>query len=445
MSPPAPSVAQQVAARGTAVVVAALALAGVGTGATLHAWRVHAHDEALLAAVHDHAHAVDDDWAVEHDRPRPRVWTVHADDPWVPAAIAADVVAQERPRWLDVGDERVAVVLLERERHGVEDHRVVAAAAPRITLVRSVGGFALAYGVLAALAALAATWTLQRLVRRAFAPLDVARADVARVVALGQHQRVATDAPAEVAGLLRDVNGLLDRLDAAFEAQGRFTAEAAHELRTPVTAMLGELDVALRHPRDADSLRATLVSTREEVDRLRRLVDGLTALVRLDAGEVDRHRELVRAAEVVDAVVAAEGPGLRAAGCALTVDVRDDPELEVHRPLLEAAVGNLLRNAARHAPCMPVSLTLRTEGDLAVFQVDDHGPGLSPADREAVFDRFARGGTARTRDRAGLGLGLPLAREVARRHGGDCVLDTAAAGGLSARLTVRLTRARTAP
>jgi two-component system osmolarity sensor histidine kinase EnvZ len=118
------------------------------------------------------------------------------------------------------------------------------------------------------------------------------------------------------------------------------------------------------------------------------------------------------------------------------LEVDDDPELQVHRSLLEISLGNLLRNAARHAPGAEVVVRVGRDGNTAVFEVDDAGPGIAEHEREALFDRFARAGESRRRDRSGLGLGLPIAREVARRHGGDCTLHDSPLGGLRARLTV---------
>jgi signal transduction histidine kinase len=185
-------------------------------------------------------------------------------------------------------------------------------------------------------------------VRRAFQPLDRALHEAAGVVGLGQGARLSVSGPREVRTLLEAMNAVLDRLDDAFHAQARFTAEAAHELRTPVTVMLGELDVTLRRPRGPEEYRATLATVREAVERLRDLVAGLTALARVDAGQVEQVRERLRASDVARAAAEAESRALDAAGCALRVRVERDAEVEGHPALLRAAVGNLLRNAATH-------------------------------------------------------------------------------------------------
>jgi two-component system, OmpR family, heavy metal sensor histidine kinase CusS len=137
---------------------------------------------------------------------------------------------------------------------------------------------------------------------------------------------------------------------------------------------------------------------------------------------------------VATGALSAEARTLQLAGNQVELVVEQDPELHANRPLLEVALANLLRNAARHAPGARVVLRVRRAGDRAVFEVDDAGPGVPPERREALFERFARGGDALRRDRHGLWLGLPIAREVARRHGGECALDAAPAGGLRARL-----------
>lgn len=428
------SVARRVASRGAGILVATLAVVGVGTAALLHSREVTALDQALLAAAHGRAHPdVPASVEVEHSRSPVDAWLVGPSDPRIPADLAARAARRERPLLVDLGDERV--VLLPFEVDGAEGAgaQLAAAAAPRVTLIGSVGPFIAIYSGIGALASILAVLVLFRAVRRSFTPLDDAREEAARVVGLGQGRRLTLAGPVEVRSLLAAINDLLERLDAAYHAQSRFTAEAAHELRTPVAAMLGEVEVALRGARTADEYRAALGSVREEIERLRRLVGGLTALARIDAGQLDGEREPVRAGELAGAALAAEAAVLAASGCRVRMDVTADPELEVHRALVEVALGNLLRNAARHAAGTQVVLRLSCEGGTALFDVDDGGPGL-PEQREGLFDRFARGGDARRTDRQGLGLGLPLAREVARRHGGDCVLLPSPLGGLRARL-----------
>jgi signal transduction histidine kinase len=475
---PVPSIASLVAQRGAAVLALTLGVVGLATGALLHLSARQALDQLLLAAAVGDAHPpVEAVWRAELDLAPVETWLVAVGDPRVPATLAAAARQSEEPLYADLGAIRLVLLAVEggeegderRQRRRVgrtgvgddedddsddksednraadgaasrdgEVHLLVAAAAPRIPLRASVGPFALAYALVGALAALGASLALRGVVRGAFAPLERARREATDVVALGQGRRLTAAGPVEVHALLAAINALLDRLDLAYAAQGRFTAEAAHELRTPVAALLGELEVALRHPRPAADYQAVLASAHEEVERLARLVAGLTALARLDAGQAEGSREPVRAGELVALALRGERALMEAAGCRVQVDLRADPELSGHVSLLEVALGNLLRNAAVYAPGRPVQVSVGQEGERVVFDVDDSGAGVPVGERESLFDRFARSGEARRLDRRGLGLGLAIARQVARRHGGDCVLLEAPGGGLRARLWLPL-------
>lgn len=432
------SVARRVALSGASILVATLLVVGIGTGVVLHTRQVRALDDALSAAAQGRAHPeVPVDVEVEHGVSAIETWLVSEGDRRVPAALVRKAFEHEGPLLADVGGERIALVPFEVEQADEERKGLAAAAAQKVTIAESVGPFIVAYSLLAVVASALASLAQVQAVRRAFRPLDRTRAEAASVLALGEGSRLTVDGPVEIRALIEAINDLLVRLEAAHEAQARFTAEAAHELRTPVTAMLGELDVALRAEAQGHAPGPLLSSLREEVDRLRRLVEGLVALARIDAGQIEKDRELLRAGELADRAVAAEARTLERAGCELLVHIDHDSQLEGHGAMLEVALANLLRNAARHAAGTRVELRVGRQGDLALFQVDDSGPGVCAEDREALFDRFARAPRARQRDREGLGLGLPLAREVARRHGGDCTLHPSPSGGLQVKLTVR--------
>lgn len=434
------SVARRVAGNGALVLVMTLAVVGIGTGAALHVQRTNALDEALLAAVHGRAHP-DPSAAIEIEHARSPVdtWLVEPGDPRVPREAVRSAQRAERPLFTTVGDRRLVLLEFEVEHERGETKLLAAASAPRMTLARSVGSFGLIYSLAAVLAALGASLALGASVRHEFRPLDRAREEASRVVDLASGRRLTEDGPVEIRSLIVAINELLERLDVAHRTQSRFTAEAAHELRTPVTAMLGELDVALRSERTREEYREVLVSSRDEVERLRRLVEGLTALARIDAGQIEHGRERVRAAELATSALESERKTASQPGSRVRLEIRADPEIEVERSLVEVALANLLRNAARHALGAEVVLSVDAENQHVIFDVDDAGPGVSVEEREALFDRFARSGPARQRDRSGLGLGLPIAREIARRHGGDCTLANSPLGGLRARLTLKIT------
>lgn len=438
------SVERRVTVGNVAILVVTLLLVGAGTAIALHWQRLNALDESLLAAAHGRAHP---DTArvveVEHSQSPIDAWLSEKGDSRVPEDLARRARRTERPVYRDVEGNRMVVLPFEirDEQYEHDDERgevirLAVAATPKPSIGETTGPFLLVYSVLAAIAALIAVFAQRRVIRRAFKPLERAREEAERVVGFDDEQRLTESGPVEIRSLLKAINDLLDRRDDAFEAQRRFTAEAAHELRTPVTTLLGELDVALREAKTAEEYRQALASMREEVDRLRRLVEALTALARIDTGQIEARRELVRAGEIADRAIQAEEAALEDAGNDVYLEIDEDPELQVHRSLLEIALGNLLRNAARHAPESEVVVRVRRDRDRAVFTIDDGGPGISPELRQHVFDRFSRGGEARREDSTGMGLGLPIAREVARRHGGDCTLAESPLGGLRVRLTL---------
>jgi signal transduction histidine kinase len=217
----------------------------------------------------------------------------------------------------------------------------------------------------------------------------------------------------EIVRLARTLNALLRSLQGLVSQQQSFVADAAHELRSPLAGLRVQLEVAQAHP-DLVVLPELLDELGHDVARLGRLVDDLLALARMESGQP---LGLVR----VDlrALAGAEGA---------PVEVLGDPAA------LLRLVDNLRSNAQRHA--RHVVLTTSRQGEDAVLDVDDDGPGIPVADRERVFDRWVRLDTSRARVEGGTGLGLALVREIARRHGGDVVVLDAPLGG--ARLRVRI-------
>jgi signal transduction histidine kinase len=157
---------------------------------------------------------------------------------------------------------------------------------------------------------------------------------------------------------------------------------------------------------------------------LQEVVEGLLVLARLDAG-----REVPPAVRAAGDLVrdAAQHEGVDA-----SLDGVGDERVVVHPELAAIALRNLVRNAARHGGSTRVVFRTRRVGDLVRIEVEDRGPGVPPEAREQVFDTLARGARARADDPEGLGLGLPLARRIARSEGGDCVLEAGAQGGTCA-------------
>jgi signal transduction histidine kinase len=248
--------------------------------------------------------------------------------------------------------------------------------------------------------------------------------------------------------LAETLNAMLARLEAAFAELRRFTADAAHELRTPLTALKGGLEVALRHPRSADEYARTLRESLEEVDRLVRLAEDLLLLSRAAAGAGLARRPV----EVEPLVLDALDTGLRLArGTGISVRLGAvEPALVVgDAGALRRVLVNLVENAVKYTPPGGVvELGLRREGPppapagpppaapaaapaagWVAVEVRDSGIGIDPADAGRIFERFVRLDEARSRETGGAGLGLAIARSIARAHGGDITVESALKAG----------------
>ncbi len=214
------------------------------------------------------------------------------------------------------------------------------------------------------------------------------------------------------------------RLRAARDDQHRLVADAAHELRTPLAVLRTDIDVTLRRERTPEELRETLVRVREETDRLGSLARRLLDLASVRA-EVREHQPidvvpLVSGALEPWVVTAAERHLTLRAHLPAQLNTRCDPSG------LRQVLDNLLANAFDFAPPhTEVEVRLAVEGSQFVLQVRDHGPGVPPADREAVFAPFHR----LNHQRQGSGLGLAIVREVAEQHGGKAWIEGASGGG----------------
>ncbi|MDE3004371.1 MAG: ATP-binding protein [Gemmatimonadota bacterium] len=237
--------------------------------------------------------------------------------------------------------------------------------------------------------------------------------------------------------LVQVLNTMLGRLQAAFEAQRRFTADASHELRSPLTAMRGEIEVALRRDRTNEEYRDVLRSTLEEVARLSSTSEELLTLARSDAQTLRATGERLDVAQRVARVVERlEETGQRS-GVELVLSGAGSRFATVDGEILERVTWNLVGNAIRHARSRVVVATGLDQGDV-VLTVADDGPGLGAADPDALFERFYRADAARTPDgtEGGTGLGLSIVRALAQAHGGSATAENAPSGG--ARFTVRL-------
>jgi two-component system, OmpR family, sensor kinase len=237
---------------------------------------------------------------------------------------------------------------------------------------------------------------------------------------------------AELRVLAEAFNNMLDRLDRAFARQRQFVSDASHELRSPLTAIRGQLEVLARQEQpSAQEVRRVETVALREMGRVERLVEDMLSLARLDEGVGPNLQEVSAAGFLRELVEAREEDNGRI-GELVEGTVQLDPDL------VAQVVRNLLDNADRYADEGQVVISTRVETGSLVVSVDDAGPGIPPEDRERVFDRFHRRDSARDRASGGSGLGLGIARAIVAAHGGRIWVDDSPLGG--ARVSFSLPR-----
>lgn len=258
----------------------------------------------------------------------------------------------------------------------------------------------------------------------------------------GQRIVAQTDV-AECAVLVNVLNDLLERLDRAFAAQRRMIGDAGHDLRTPITAMRGEIEVALRGRRTSEEYRTVLHSALEELDRLHHLSDALITLARIEGGE---SRPQLRQADVASLLrnavhrAAARGDGWH---FRFALENHGPVQADIDPAMIEHLFNHLLDNAMQHTPPgTEVRVTLGGTADEVRVSVEDDGPGLPEDTLRHLFDRFFRGDAARSRS-TGSGLGLTVSAAIAAAHGGGIQAKRGSRGGLN--ITVTLPRRSVTP
>ena len=273
------------------------------------------------------------------------------------------------------------------------------------------------------------------IVGRALAPLSGMAATLARR-SPGSLEPLSSDGlPAEVVPLVDSLNDLLARLADAFGTQRRFAADAAHELRTPLTALGLQIQL-LERAADDTARAAAIARLKEGVKRATRLVQQLLTLARLEPDAAEQRAAPLALAAVARRAADDLTPLAEAKGVSLAVEADEALQVQAVGESLAILAINLVDNAVRYGqPGGRVIARARREGNDAVLEVSDDGPGIPPAERDRVFDRFYRGGGTGI---PGSGLGLAIARQIAELHAGRIELDEGLDGrGVTVRLRLR--------
>jgi two-component system, OmpR family, sensor kinase len=288
---------------------------------------------------------------------------------------------------------------------------------------------------LAALLAGSGGWLLAR---RALKPVDQMTEAARRISAEHLDERVHTTGTGdELDRLAVTLNDMLGRLDVTFRQIRQFSADASHELQTPLTILQGELEVALRAPRTPDEYRRVLTSALEESGRIARLVEGLLLLSRADAGALRMDHQPVDLAYLVAEVCEQSQVLANARRVTLELGPLTPMTMQGDHQHLRRLLLNLVDNGLKYTLAGGhVTLALHQDGAWAVLRVADTGIGLAPEEQERIFQRFYRAPAAVSRGEEGSGLGLCIARSIVEAHGGYVQVESAEGHG--SRFTVFL-------
>jgi two-component system, OmpR family, heavy metal sensor histidine kinase CusS len=275
--------------------------------------------------------------------------------------------------------------------------------------------------------------------RHGIRPVEEIAATARRITSTNLRERIAAEGyPSELASLAGTFNEMLERLEESFERISRFSADIAHDLRTPVNNIRGEAEVALARARTADEYRDVLESFLEESVRLSELIGDLLFLARAESPLTELHRARVNVGELLTTVRDYYEASASNAGISLVAAAGTEPVIaDLDRSLMLRAVSNLVANAIAHTPPGgTVALAAASEGPAIRIEVSDTGAGIPAAALPKVFDRFFRVDPSRSQASGGTGLGLAIVQSIMSLHGGSAEITSELARGTCVRLRI---------
>ncbi len=297
------------------------------------------------------------------------------------------------------------------------------------------------YAILVPLSVMLLALGARVLYGKALKPVDDIAAAAERITADRLDKRLPVHGNRDELGHLTAVlNRMIERLQQSFELSRRFSADASHELKTPLTIIRGELEIALRSGEIPDAVERTMLDLLDETGRLIHIVEGLLLLSQADAGKLPFVSERVEFTTMIgdladDIEILADRQGVKVElHLAPGICVKGSPQF------LRQVVLNLFDNAIKYnRPEGTIRCSLEAAGEMAVFRIANTGADIPGADRERVFSRFYRVETSRTRGPSGgQGLGLSIAREIVRAHGGTLTLEDTEPGWTQFQFTIPL-------
>ncbi|HTA23447.1 MAG TPA: heavy metal sensor histidine kinase [Terriglobales bacterium] len=289
-----------------------------------------------------------------------------------------------------------------------------------------------------------------KIARHGIRPVEEMATTARHISSTNLQERIRPEGyPFELASLAGTFNQMLDGLEESFERISRFSADIAHDLRTPVNNIRGEAEVSLARARSADEYRDVIESCLEEAVRLSDLIGDLLFLARAESPLTHLRRERVDVGELLSGVREYYEASAADSGVALTTTVADEPVIaELDRTLLQRAVGNLVSNALAHTP-PGGAVVLETGVDFSNsdvstvrIEVSDTGVGIPAEALPRVFDRFFRVDSSRSQASGGTGLGLAIVQSIMLLHGGNAEIISQPGQGTRVTLHVPLSHAR---
>lgn len=303
-----------------------------------------------------------------------------------------------------------------------------------IQLASSFRGLALVIGAFALLGCALAGDVIARVGMR---PVRNIAATAERIRSTSLGERIPLEGlPRELAELAATFNAMLDRIQRSFDQISRFSADIAHELRTPLMNLRATAEVTLGRDRSTTEYAEALGSCIEEADRLTRIVDSLLFLARAEADRTKPQAVDFDVARELESIRDYHHPQAEESGVTLAVDCAPTLPSRADRTLFNRAVSNLVTNAFKYTP-KGGSITMRAfhEPGRLVVQVRDTGSGISQEHLSKVFDRFYRADTARNSKAGGTGLGLAIVKSIAALHKGEATIESAPGRGTTVTLT----------
>jgi signal transduction histidine kinase len=256
------------------------------------------------------------------------------------------------------------------------------------------------------------------LISRAFRPIELLLNELQSIGAKNLSKRVQTrKTNDEIDEISHEINKLLDRIDKAYTQISQFTGDASHELKTPLTIMRGEIEIALNHSRSTQEYKNVLKSTLDEVLNVQKMIENLLLVAKLDTTAPQNIKEMVYLDEILLEVTHELKPLAEKKQCTLEVEIKEAISLYANEHLLKIAIKNILQNSIFYSHAhSKIFICLEKHQDTLLLSIEDFGIGMSEQTVENIFEKFYRGDESRSKHTGGSGLGMSIVKKILAMH-----------------------------